>query len=445
MKPKPTIDPNAAGDEVLRLLGEDVTAKAALKDMRSAKAARKEQLKQALAIVWDAFERGETVNGCATRKQWCREFAKVTPRHAEHILYGRKKQTKKANSSSPKADHPLLSRIAETKKALAEIQRQIYSWEDGETQETRAPKLKALLAQIDPIINGAFAEFLATLSPEGYQVRQGDTGKWYLTEKREDAVEEEKPKRSAAAKKAAKTKAAKKVIHRFTTIVGEYGLGATPSCGAPWTVDDRMPRKRNGIYPEPTCAECNRLWDEEQARSKAEWEAEKAAAPTQPLGECEWCGDGTPATETYTMHGSTSTDNLCAECAASSRKLDREYLRRQMSPAKCYGKFYSWKRLRDDRKESPDPDDDKRILPNKLDYLESLKKHFLGNPEFDQTVVAEYVAEVEAKMPKATAQPAPQPLPPSGLSAPAKALAAVVGADEREAAPEACKDEETTE
>jgi hypothetical protein len=100
MKPKRAIDPNAAGDEVKRLLAEDGTASAALKDLRWAKAARKEALKKALIIVWQAFEKKQTVNGFATRKEWCTGFAKVTPRHCEHILYGREPEKPKANSRS---------------------------------------------------------------------------------------------------------------------------------------------------------------------------------------------------------------------------------------------------------------------------------------------------------------------------------------------------------
>ena len=90
MKAKQQTDPNAAGNEVLRLLKEDGSANAELKDIRSAKATRKEQLKAALTVVWQAFEAKQTVNGCSTRKEWCQNFAKVTPRHCEHIIYGRK-------------------------------------------------------------------------------------------------------------------------------------------------------------------------------------------------------------------------------------------------------------------------------------------------------------------------------------------------------------------
>src|SRR5579872_7100161 len=84
------IDHNQAGEEVKRLLQEDGTANAALKDLSTAKAARKEQLKAALAVVWLAFESGQTVNGFATKEEWCAKFAGCTMRHAQHLIYGRK-------------------------------------------------------------------------------------------------------------------------------------------------------------------------------------------------------------------------------------------------------------------------------------------------------------------------------------------------------------------
>lgn len=90
MKPKQQIDPNAAGDEVKRLLAEDGTANVAIKDLRSAKAARKEALKSALTIVWEALGNNQTVNGYSTREEWAKNFAGCSRRHCEHIVYGRK-------------------------------------------------------------------------------------------------------------------------------------------------------------------------------------------------------------------------------------------------------------------------------------------------------------------------------------------------------------------
>lgn len=99
MKPIPQIDPNVAGDEVKRLLAEDGTSNAELKDIRAAKATRKEQLKKALTIVWEALEAGQVVNGFATKEEWCANYAKVTIRHCQHIIFGRSKP--EANNSSP--------------------------------------------------------------------------------------------------------------------------------------------------------------------------------------------------------------------------------------------------------------------------------------------------------------------------------------------------------
>lgn len=95
MKAKTQIDPNAAGIEVKRLLHEDGTANAMLRDLRSAKAARKEQLKAALTVVWQALESGATVNGFATKEEWCKGFVGCTMRHAQHLVYGRKPEANK--------------------------------------------------------------------------------------------------------------------------------------------------------------------------------------------------------------------------------------------------------------------------------------------------------------------------------------------------------------
>jgi hypothetical protein len=97
MKPKQQIDHNAAGDEAKRLLAEDGTANAVLKDLRTAKATRKEQLKAALTVVWSALEAGTAVNGFSTKEEWCKEFAKVTIRTAQHIIFGRKKDDERTD------------------------------------------------------------------------------------------------------------------------------------------------------------------------------------------------------------------------------------------------------------------------------------------------------------------------------------------------------------
>lgn len=69
MNPKPTIDIDAAGIEAHRLFAEDRTADAELKDLRSQKIARKEQLKKALTVVWEALEKKQTVSDTDTKPQ----------------------------------------------------------------------------------------------------------------------------------------------------------------------------------------------------------------------------------------------------------------------------------------------------------------------------------------------------------------------------------------
>lgn len=86
MKPKQTIDPNVAGEEFKKLLAED---RIALKDIRAAKATRKQQLKAALTVVWEALGKGITVNGYNTREDWAKKFAGYSRRQCEYIVYGR--------------------------------------------------------------------------------------------------------------------------------------------------------------------------------------------------------------------------------------------------------------------------------------------------------------------------------------------------------------------
>lgn len=99
MRAKQQIDPNAAGKEVLRLLTADATVTAELKDIRAAKIVRREQLKAALTVVWLALESGQVVNGYTTKEQWCKEFAKVTIKTAQRIIFGRKES--EATKRSP--------------------------------------------------------------------------------------------------------------------------------------------------------------------------------------------------------------------------------------------------------------------------------------------------------------------------------------------------------
>lgn len=91
-KPKPS-EVDAAGLEFKRLLAADSSANASLKDIRAAKATRKNQLKAALTVVWDALGKGVTVNGYSSREDWAKKFAGYSRRQCEYIVYGRPDRT----------------------------------------------------------------------------------------------------------------------------------------------------------------------------------------------------------------------------------------------------------------------------------------------------------------------------------------------------------------
>ncbi|MGB2635486.1 MAG: hypothetical protein WAM58_16265 [Candidatus Acidiferrum sp.] len=91
-KPKPS-EVDAAGLEFKRLLAADSSANASLKDIRAAKATRKNQLKAALTVVWDALGKGVSVNGYSSREDWAKKFAGYSRRQCEYIVYGRPDRT----------------------------------------------------------------------------------------------------------------------------------------------------------------------------------------------------------------------------------------------------------------------------------------------------------------------------------------------------------------
>jgi len=100
VKPKQQTNNDAIGEEALRLLTESgiVVAGVALADMHAAKKARKARLKEVMTSIWKGFDQGLTFNGYQSKEEWAANFAKVTMRHCQHIVYGRK--TDEANKSS---------------------------------------------------------------------------------------------------------------------------------------------------------------------------------------------------------------------------------------------------------------------------------------------------------------------------------------------------------
>jgi len=119
------------------------------------------------------------------------------------------------------------------------------------------------------------------------------------------------------------------------------------------------------------------------------------------VGECEVCCDGTLATEVV---GLTDFNNdgykCCAECADLHRKNDRKRLIRQMGVAKVMGG--SLKDLVDLGGKTLDLGDGEiYTYPTVGDYVVRLKERFLGNPRYDQAVVAEHIARLEKRMQEA--------------------------------------------
>jgi hypothetical protein len=128
------------------------------------------------------------------------------------------------------------------------------------------------------------------------------------------------------------------------------------------------------------------------------------AAPATSLGVCESCGDA-PATERI-KRALRMDDNYCAKCAASDRAYERKYLRGKMGVQKVMGKFHTFETLTKlGGKVGGDGSDGSEpwTMPTMGDYVERLKKEFLGNKRYDQAMVTEYIAEMEKKFAKITA------------------------------------------
>ena len=371
------------------------------------------RLRLVLAEMEQRFSEGEVIAGAASMKQWCevhKNAGALSYQRCWQILKGKSGNESKeaAKIKSQNLLDQFVSRICDTKKTLAEIQRQISASFPLKVGD----QLKPLEKQINVAVYEAFDEFLALISPDGCEVSQGDNGKFWVREKRNDEdetepdeaedshieikgglhagnlfcgdsksrvkvspkkatceecirrhaewesnkptrpeeSEEQKAKRSAAAKNAAQTKAAKK---------------ATKKRATPQEMEQRL-------------------------RNAETWVKDKLA---QPMGECEMCGEA-PATERIVER--FNVEEYCAKCAADAREYKRKNLMRYMGVANVMGKFYTLERL---VKLGGKPMGDGEVFtyPTVGDYLARLKKEFLGNPRYDQTVVVEYVARLEKK------------------------------------------------
>jgi hypothetical protein len=331
-----------------------------------------------------------TIRGFTDFKKWFTSFTGKSIRMAYYLLQTEEEKHKRnAERQQPKKimNPGFAARCNDTKKALAEIQRQV----DDALSQQKPVNFKAHESQTNIAVYSVFEEFLKLISPEGCEVSQGDNGKFYITRKREEDEDDEpepptcdedkKAKRSAAAKKAAATRAAKKAAALPT---------AAPAPAPDEIEDNKAPTKTKSRKKARVAATPQEI---EQRRKNAEaWKAQRLA---QPMGECEGCNEA-PATERVT--GTYSVDDYCAKCAADNREYRRKRLVREMGVAKVCGKFWSWKSLPNEPVTADDGKGGTYEIWSKRGYLERLRKKFLGNHEYDQAVVTEYIAELEKKM-----------------------------------------------
>jgi hypothetical protein len=163
----------------------------------------------------------KTIRGFASFDKWFTSFTGKSRRLAYYLLETEEQKHKRnaerrTNEKKKDTDFAtFVARCGDAKKKLAEIQRQIEKpFNRHKPDETR--DWNALYEQISPTIHEVLQEFLALISPEGYEILRSDDG-WRVTKKDEDedqdqileALVRKKAKRSAAATKEAATRAAK--------------------------------------------------------------------------------------------------------------------------------------------------------------------------------------------------------------------------------------------
>jgi hypothetical protein len=141
-----------------------------------------DRLRPMLTKIWAALEAGETVNGCTGKEMWARWYNHAARgangiRQIQRIINPPEKK-KVAKRHDVASDGAFLSRIADAKKKLADIQSQIDA--DFKPGETRY--LNGIIAQISPIVDSVFEEFLALVAPDGYEVMKASRG-WMVQEK----------------------------------------------------------------------------------------------------------------------------------------------------------------------------------------------------------------------------------------------------------------------
>ena len=166
-----------------------------------------------------------TIRGFTSFDKWFTSFTGKSRRLAYYLLETEEKkkernadrrtsEKKKEETTTPDT---ILARYADAKKKLTDLQRQRDN-PFKDVKEGEAVDFKTLYEQTDPspTISAVVAIVLARIAPDGYEIRQGDDGTWYLKKEADIVIvtpEEQEAKRSAAAKKAATQGALRRIRH----------------------------------------------------------------------------------------------------------------------------------------------------------------------------------------------------------------------------------------
>ncbi|HEY6372323.1 MAG TPA: hypothetical protein VIX37_17235, partial [Candidatus Sulfotelmatobacter sp.] len=84
-------------DQAVKLLVEIDGSKKKSIDYNKRRRAATAALRPVLTKIWAAFDRGETVGGCAGVKEWCKKIGTITYRRCRQIITG-ESQAKKVKS-----------------------------------------------------------------------------------------------------------------------------------------------------------------------------------------------------------------------------------------------------------------------------------------------------------------------------------------------------------
>jgi hypothetical protein len=143
-----TTNTDAIGEEALKLLTESgiVLQGVALANMKAAKAQRKARLKEVLTIIWNGYEQGLTFNGQATKEEWANNFAKVSIRHIQHQVFGRKKsEANKRSRRSMTVKPGMVVKFGKRKFTVVSIGDRVapFDWDDENGVHNLDPKIAA--------------------------------------------------------------------------------------------------------------------------------------------------------------------------------------------------------------------------------------------------------------------------------------------------------------